>query len=63
MVASKPTRPDFIGIGMIARVPAELIDGAANRKHRSLGPRFSRVGRVRGLSMIGFYCEDRERKP
>jgi hypothetical protein len=49
MVASRPTRPDFMGIGMIARVPAELIEGAVNRHHRPLGPRFSRVGRVRGL--------------
>jgi hypothetical protein len=31
-VASRPTRLDFIGIGMIARVPAELIEGAVNRK-------------------------------
>jgi hypothetical protein len=35
LVASRPTRVDFIGICMIAWVPVALIEGAANRKHQS----------------------------
>jgi hypothetical protein len=30
-IASRPTGLDFIGNGMIARVPDELIEGAVNR--------------------------------
>jgi len=57
-LASRPFRPDFIGSGVIAWVPNDLIEGAFSRSvnavslMREFKSRFSRVGRLR--DKIGF---------
>jgi hypothetical protein len=56
-VASRPIRLDFIGRGVIAQVPPELIEGAVLLTPiRCSAPRFLRVGGVLNRA-IGFVLQ------
>jgi hypothetical protein len=55
IIASRPPETDFIGSGVIARVPTVLIEGAINRSVNPdpmpRVPRISRAGRLPDLEI------------